>query len=85
MLHQKTMVADGQWVLIGTTNFDNRSFAHNEETSVCVRDTRLAHQMEQPSWTTCGRANALPSKPGASEDSGEISRGGRVPARARRF
>ena len=47
MLHQKTMVADGQWVLIGTTNFDNRSFAHNEETSVCLRDTRLAHQMEQ--------------------------------------
>ncbi len=46
-LHQKTMVVDGQWITIGTTNFDNRSFAHNEETSVCVRDARLAHQMEQ--------------------------------------
>jgi len=45
--HQKTMVVDGEWVSIGTTNFDNRSFAHNEETSVCVRDTRLAHRMEQ--------------------------------------
>jgi cardiolipin synthase len=47
MLHQKTMVVDGQWVTIGTTNFDNRSFAHNEETSVCVRDVGLATLMEE--------------------------------------
>ena len=46
-MHQKTMVVDGLWVSIGTTNFDNRSFAHNEETSVCVRDARLAAQMER--------------------------------------
>jgi cardiolipin synthase len=46
-MHQKTMVVDGLWVSIGTTNFDNRSFAHNEETSVCVRDTGLAAYMEQ--------------------------------------
>jgi cardiolipin synthase len=47
MLHQKTMVVDGQWVCIGTTNFDNRSFAHNEETSVCIKDAELAGFMEQ--------------------------------------
>jgi cardiolipin synthase A/B len=46
-LHQKTMVVDGEWVSVGTTNFDNRSFAHNEETSVCVRDSRLAACMEK--------------------------------------
>jgi cardiolipin synthase len=46
-LHQKTMVVDGLWVSIGTTNFDNRSFAHNEETSVCVRDSQLAGLMER--------------------------------------
>jgi cardiolipin synthase len=46
-LHQKTMVVDGLWVSIGTTNFDNRSFAHNEETSVCVRDSQLAALMER--------------------------------------
>jgi len=46
-MHQKTMVVDGLWVSIGTTNFDNRSFAHNEETSVCVRDARLAAHMER--------------------------------------
>jgi cardiolipin synthase len=45
MLHQKTMVVDRQWVTIGTTNFDNRSFAHNEESNVCVFDRRLAQQL----------------------------------------
>ena len=47
MLHQKTLVVDGQWVCIGTTNFDNRSFAHNEETSVSIKDAELAAFMEQ--------------------------------------
>ena len=47
MLHQKTLVVDGQWVSIGTTNFDNRSFAQNEETSVCIKDAELAAFMEQ--------------------------------------
>ena len=46
-MHQKTMVVDGLWVSIGTTNFDNRSFAHNEETSVCIKDAELAGFMEQ--------------------------------------
>ncbi|MEO8071146.1 MAG: phosphatidylserine/phosphatidylglycerophosphate/cardiolipin synthase family protein [Acidobacteriota bacterium] len=46
MLHQKTMVIDGVWVTIGTTNFDNRSFAHNEESNVCVFDRALAQRME---------------------------------------
>ncbi len=47
MLHQKTMVADGTWLTIGTTNFDNRSFALHEESNVCVYDTHLAGQLEQ--------------------------------------
>jgi len=42
MLHHKTMVVDGQWVTLGTTNFDNRSFAHNEESNVCFFDAKLA-------------------------------------------
>ena len=46
-MHQKTMVVDGIWVSIGTTNFDNRSFVHNEETSVCIKNAELAAYMEQ--------------------------------------
>ena len=46
MLHQKTMVVDGVWLTIGTTNFDNRSFAHNEESNVCVFDHSLGEQLQ---------------------------------------
>jgi cardiolipin synthase len=45
MLHHKTMVVDCQWVTIGTTNFDNRSFAHNEESNVCFFEPGLAQQL----------------------------------------
>jgi cardiolipin synthase A/B len=45
MLHHKTMVVDRRWVTIGTANFDNRSFAHNEESNVCVMDRALAEQL----------------------------------------
>jgi cardiolipin synthase len=34
MLHQETMVVDGVWATVGTTNFDNRSFALSEETNI---------------------------------------------------
>jgi cardiolipin synthase len=47
MLHQKTMVVDARWVTVGTTNFDHRSFAHNEESNVCVLDPGLAAQLNQ--------------------------------------
>ena len=45
MLHQKTMVVDDRWLTVGTTNFDNRSFAHNEESNVCACDEELARAM----------------------------------------
>ena len=45
MLHHKTMVVDGRWVTLGTANFDNRSFAHNEESNVCFIDRGLAEQL----------------------------------------
>jgi cardiolipin synthase len=45
MLHHKTMVVDRRWVTLGTANFDNRSFAHNEESNVCVFDSALAAQL----------------------------------------
>ena len=45
MLHQKVMLVDGCWCTVGTSNFDNRSFAHNEETSLCLCDTRFVAAM----------------------------------------
>jgi cardiolipin synthase len=45
LLHHKTMVIDGLWATVGTTNFDNRSFAHNEENNVCVCDKQIAREL----------------------------------------
>jgi cardiolipin synthase len=47
MLHHKTMVVDQLWVTIGTANFDNRSFAHNEECNVCFFDRAWAHELHE--------------------------------------
>ena len=46
MLHQKTMMVDGVWATVGTTNFDNRSFALSEETNVCFRDPKLVRSLQ---------------------------------------
>jgi cardiolipin synthase A/B len=45
MLHQKTMLVDGVWATIGTANFDNRSFAMNEETNLCFHDGIVADEL----------------------------------------
>jgi cardiolipin synthase A/B len=47
MLHQKIMVVDGVWLTVGTTNFDNRSFALNEESNVCIYDRDFAQELER--------------------------------------
>ena len=47
MLHHKTMVVDGRWATIGTTNFDNRSFAFNEESNVSFTDPALVADLER--------------------------------------
>ena len=45
-LHAKTFVADGQWVSIGTMNFDNRSLALNDEATLMVLDSAAGKRME---------------------------------------
>jgi cardiolipin synthase len=47
LLHHKTMVVDGLWSTIGTSNFDSRSFAHNEENNVCFYDRALAEELDE--------------------------------------
>jgi cardiolipin synthase len=46
-LHSKSIVVDGVWSSVGSTNFDWRSFVHNDEISVCVIDEAFARQMRQ--------------------------------------
>jgi cardiolipin synthase A/B len=46
MMHSKTMVVDGIWTTIGSSNFDNRSFSLNDEVNVNILDEGIAAQME---------------------------------------
>ena len=47
LLHAKTIVVDGVWSTIGSTNFDNRSFALNQEINLTVYNSGIAQRMEQ--------------------------------------
>jgi cardiolipin synthase len=42
MFHCKVMVVDDRWVSVGSTNFDNRSFAVNDEANLNVYDAAFA-------------------------------------------
>jgi cardiolipin synthase len=42
MIHAKLMTVDGQWNVVGSTNFDHRSFALNNEVNLAVLDRELA-------------------------------------------
>jgi cardiolipin synthase A/B len=45
MTHMKVLVADELWSVLGTTNIDNRSFEHNDEVNVAMRDRALAERL----------------------------------------
>ena len=45
MMHHKIMMIDGLWSTVGTSNFDNRSFSHNEESNVSVLDEGVAREL----------------------------------------
>ncbi len=46
MMHAKTMVIDGLWTTIGSSNFDARSFRLNDEVNVGIYDATVAAEME---------------------------------------
>jgi cardiolipin synthase len=47
MMHHKIMVVDGLWSTVGTANFDNRSFSHNEESNVCLCDEAFSRELTE--------------------------------------
>ena len=46
MLHAKTVVADGRWIRIGSSNLNHSSLVANYELDVLVEDQALGEQME---------------------------------------
>jgi cardiolipin synthase len=47
MIHAKVLIVDDLWSVIGTTNIDNRSFEHNDEVNIAMRDPAVNHRLCQ--------------------------------------
>ncbi|MDB5322600.1 MAG: phospholipase D/Transphosphatidylase [Phycisphaerales bacterium] len=64
MIHAKVLVIDGTWSVVGSTNFDNRSFGLNDEVNLAakcrplaarlnedfLRDLQASHQITLDDW-----------------------------------
>lgn len=46
LLHTKMMMIDGIWATVGSTNFDNRSMAMNDELNVIFYDEPIVKRLE---------------------------------------
>ena len=46
MIHAKVLCVDDLWVVVGSTNFDNRSFGINDEVNLAIRDAAVAERFE---------------------------------------
>jgi len=47
MIHAKVLLIDGIWGVVGSTNFDNRSFGINDEVNLAARDPEFTQRLQQ--------------------------------------
>jgi cardiolipin synthase A/B len=47
MIHAKVLIVDDTWCVLGSTNFDNRSFGINDEVNVAIMHTELGQRLQQ--------------------------------------
>jgi cardiolipin synthase len=47
MIHAKVLIADDVWSVVGSTNFDHRSFELNDEVNMAVCDSAVAARLRQ--------------------------------------
>ena len=59
LLHSKTVVVDGVWATVGSTNFDNRSFELNDELNVVLHDRSVVERLSTAFETDLGRARRV--------------------------
>ena len=59
MYHCKVMIVDGLWVSVGSTNFDNRSFALNDEANLNILDAAFARQQIEIFEEDLARSKAM--------------------------
>jgi cardiolipin synthase len=59
MMHSKVMVVDGVLSVVGTANFDNRSFELNDEVAIAVFDPNLSRTLTDVFEQDLARSTAL--------------------------
>jgi cardiolipin synthase len=47
MIHTKSLVVDGMWSVVGTTNMDHRSFSINDEVNLATNDIEVAARLRE--------------------------------------
>jgi cardiolipin synthase len=63
MLHAKTVVSDGRWVRIGSSNLNPSSLIGNYELDVLIEDPSLAESMERQFRLDIGRSREVRRRP----------------------
>jgi cardiolipin synthase len=59
MIHAKIMIVDGVWSIVGSTNFDNRSFGINDEVNLAALDPQLAASLTRQFESDLGSAQQI--------------------------
>jgi len=59
MIHAKVFIVDGLWAVVGSTNFDNRSFGLNDEVNLAVLEKNFAAQLERDFAADLARARPI--------------------------
>ena len=57
--HQKIVIVDGIWSHVGSTNFDARSLALNEEVGIGIRDATIAKDLKAAFQNDLRRSSEL--------------------------
>ena len=47
MIHTKSLIIDGRWSVVGSTNMDHRSFSINDEVNLASNDVGLAARLRE--------------------------------------
>jgi cardiolipin synthase len=47
MIHAKVLLIDGKWAVVGSTNFDNRSFGLNDEVNLAALDQAFCERLDE--------------------------------------
>jgi cardiolipin synthase len=61
MLHSKVLLIDDAFAILGSANFDNRSFVTNFEMSIAVHEAHISHDLERV-WNE-DQAKSIENKP----------------------